>query len=223
MPDINKKIRMVAIMGFPRKPSKVPDRIIKCRTTNTSLGTSGDEFLTEEELATQNEHITDCETKQAAMKGGPLNKKTTRDLSFDIMYSDRLADMGIIQAAADLLTDPTAAKDLIERNGFDCKKTIVKPAKQDISADNKKYEPGTIVCSQKKPKTTKYVNYDWESSSDGGKTWDKQDSSPNSKTDLTGFKSAAVIIIRGRYHISGSAPSPWKFSQPFTIAYYPMD
>ena len=223
MPDINKKVRMVAIMGFGRKPSKVPARIITCRNTNTAMGTSGDGLVTQQVLTTQSEHIDDCETKQAAMKGGPANKKTTRDLSFDTMYYDRFVDMGLVKAKADKETDPVVAKDIINRNGFDCKKTIVPPAKQDISADNKKDEPGTIICNQKAPNTKKKVSYDWESSSDGGKTWDKQDSSPTSKTDIPGFKSAVVIIIRGRYHISGSPPSPWKLAQPFAIVYYQQD
>ena len=115
---------------------------------------------------------------------------------------------GYIQKTAD--ADPENGAAIVQSSGLPARKTVVHKARVFDA------RPGAISGSVEvlAPVAARRASYEWQFSTDGGKTWIESAPSMRARTTISGLAVASMVQLRYR-SVTKAGPSDW--SQPVTI------
>jgi hypothetical protein len=115
---------------------------------------------------------------------------------------------GYVQTTAD--ANPETSATLIESAGISVKKTAVRAARSFAA------KAGSVSGSAKLvvPRAGNRVFYEWEYSTDGGKTWIAAPATLQAKTTVTGLAPATTVLFRYRT-VTKTGEGDW--SQPVSL------
>jgi len=113
-----------------------------------------------------------------------------------------------VQTVAD--DDPDNSANVIQSAGFVVKKTPVHKPRTFTLTQGAASGTAKVVC----PTAGHRASYDWEYSTDGGKTWVELPSTLQAKTSITGLTQGATLLVRYRA-VTKSGVADW--SQPQSL------
>ncbi len=192
--------RTIAVLGLPKQvPALInaADHIVEKTMNNPNIPNP------DPPLATITASIKDLATAQAATLARTHGAATTRNEKRAVLVLQLEQLRGSIQKAAD--ASPENAASIIESAGLNVRKEGA-PRPRTFAA-----APGPLAGSAKlvAPSAGKRAAYEWESSIDGGKTWQPAASTLQAKAIVTGLPPGTVVSFRYR-SILRSSESEWS-------------
>jgi hypothetical protein len=197
--------RTVASLNLP---TKVPALITAARAIVQSV-TGNSAFPTMvPTLATVTAAINDLETAETAtqsrVRGAAATRNAKRTALLTLLHQLKAG----VQQAAD--ASPEQATTLIQNAGLSVKKTAVR-APRVFDA-----KPGTVTGQVKlvAQSAARRASYEWETSNDGGKTWQMAPVTLQAKTTVSGLVPGSTVTFRYR-PVTKTGEADW--SQPVAM------
>jgi len=162
-------------------------------------------------LATVTKAIGDLHAAQTAVQARTKGTVAVRDEKRTALVTLLKQLRGYVQATAD--ASPDNAISIIESSGIAVRKTAVrKPRVFDAL-------PGAVSGSAKlvAPSAGQRASYEWEYSTDGGKTWVTQPVTMQAKTIVTGLTPGASVQFRYRPVTPKGGEGDWSHSLPLIV------
>jgi hypothetical protein len=131
-----------------------------------------------------------------------------RNAAMAVVVADLDQLRAYVQTVAD--ADPSNALAIAHSAGMDLRKTK-SSSKNDLNAKPGKLS-GSITVSARVAGLR--AAHDWQTSTDGGKTWISAPTSLQAKTTIIGFTPLTAILVRHRA-VTKAGPQDW--SQPVTV------
>jgi hypothetical protein len=153
--------------------------------------------------------IAELETAQAAVQVRTKGAVETRNLKRSALVALLEQARGYVQKIADSVDRDQAAQ-LIASAQMNVKKVPVHPKRTFAAKQGAVSGVVTLVA----PSAGRRAAYDWEYSSDGGKTWQVAPTTLQSKTTLTGLQPVVAYVFRFRT-VTRSGAADW--SEPTTL------
>ncbi len=159
-------------------------------------------------LATVNAAIADLQAAETAALTRAKGAATTRNEKRAVLATLMRHLCAYVQVTAD--ASPDTAGSVIESAGLSLRKT---PARRPSVFAAK---PGDVSGSAKlvAPSAGNRAAYEWESSSDGGKTWAAAEPTTRARTTVTGLPAGTTVLFRYRA-VTKTGASDW--SQPLAL------
>jgi hypothetical protein len=200
-----KVARVLAILSLPKPvPAFInfSKAVIQKTTNNPNFPTP------EPPLATLQASTNDLETSEAAALARTKGAATTRNQKRVALVTLYEQFKGYVQKQAD--ANPETAAALIESAGLSVKKATL-PKKRVFAVT-----PGAVSGAVKlvAASAARRASYEWQYSSDGGKTWVAAPATLQAKTTVIGLQPGATISFRYR-PVTKTGEGDW--SQPIAV------
>jgi hypothetical protein len=189
-------------------PTKVPALITASRAIAQSV-TGNSAFATMAPLlAAVTAAINDLETSETATQSKVRGAAATRDVKRTALLTLLHQLKADVQQAAD--ANPAQATTLIQNAGLSVKKTALRPPRVFEA------KPGTVTGQVElvAASAARRASYEWETSIDGGKTWQMAPVTLQAKTTVSGLVPGSTVMFRYR-PVTKTGEADW--SQPVTM------
>jgi hypothetical protein len=199
-------VRTIVALAFPTRVVALIDQakaVVQGLTGNQSLSQP------DPSISNLNTAIADLEAAQLAVHARTPGAVATRDAKRAALVALLRRLKTYVQHVVDGVT-PEQAVALIHSVGMGVKRVPVH-GKQVFSVKHGKVS-GSVAIEA--PSVRAHTAYEWESSSDGGKTWLPLPPTTRSKTVVTGLQPGASYSFRSRAVVK-SGPTDW--TQPLAI------
>jgi hypothetical protein len=140
----------------------------------------------------------------ARTKGAAADRNVKREALVAVLQQLR----AYVQATAD--TDPTAAASIIESAGVAVRKTPTRRARTFAAKTGSVSGVATVVAAA----AARRASYEWQFSSDGGKTWVAAPSTLQAKTNVSGLQPGSTVYFKYR-PVTKTGEGDW--SQPVSL------
>ena len=159
-------------------------------------------------LASVTTHIGDLRVAEAAALARTKGAATVRNQKRTALVSDLQALRAYVQTVAD--ADPGNAAAIIESAGLAVRKTATRHARA-LAA-----KPGSVsgVANVTAAVAARRASYEWQYSTDGGKTWITLPATLQAKTTVSGLAPATTVQFRSRA-VTKAGEGDW--SQPVSL------
>jgi hypothetical protein len=189
-------------------PTKVPALITRARAIVQSLTGNSAFPTTDPPLTTVTAAIDDLEVSETATQSKVRGAAATRNVKRTTLVTLLHQLKADVQQVAD--ASPEQAPTLIQNAGLSVKKTAVR-APRVFAA-----KPGTVTGEVElvARSAARRASYEWETSTDGGKTWVPAPPTLQAKTVVTGLTAGSAVQFRYRA-VTKTGAEDW--SQPVTL------
>jgi hypothetical protein len=189
-------------------PTKVPALITVARAIVQSLTGNAAFPTTDPPLTTVTAAINDLETAETATQSKVRGAAATRNLKRTTLLTLLHQIKADVQQVAD--ASPEQATTLIQGAGLSVKKTAVRaPRVFDAKPGAVSGEVELVAAS-----AARRASYEWETSTDGGKTWQMSPSTLQAKTTVSGLVPGSNMMFRYR-PVTKTGEADW--SQPVSL------
>jgi len=194
-----------AVLGMPKPISLLlvyAENIVTRMTGNAHFPTPAPT------LASVNTHIGDLRVAEAAALARTKGAATVRNQKRTALVSDLQALRAYVQTVAD--ADPANAAAIIESAGLAVRKTATHHART-LTA-----KPGSVsgVATVTAKVVARRASYEWQYSTDGGKTWITAPATLQAKTTVSGLVAGSTVQFRSRT-VTKTGEGDW--SQPVSL------
>jgi hypothetical protein len=151
--------------------------------------------------------IGDLQTAQANLsrtKGAVAARNDKKEALVQLLQELR----AYVQKTAD--ADPENGAAIVQSSGLPARKAVVHKAR--VFAARPGASSGSVEVLA--PVAARRASYEWQFSTDGGKTWTESAPSMRARTTISGLPVASMVQVRFR-SVTKAGPSDW--SQPVTI------
>jgi hypothetical protein len=197
--------RPIAALGLPRTISLVlvyAENIVTRMTGNPHFPTPTPN------LASVTARIGDLRVAEAAALARTKGAATVRNQKRTALVSDLQALRGYVQTVAD--ADPGNAAAIIESAGLAVRKTATHHARALAAKRGSVSGVATITAKV----VSRRASYEWQYSTDGGKTWITAPATLQAKTTVSGLLAGSTVQFRSRT-VTRAGEGDW--SQPVSL------
>ncbi|HEY8041489.1 MAG TPA: hypothetical protein VIF15_16900 [Polyangiaceae bacterium] len=189
-------------------PTKVPALITVARAIVQSMTGNSAFPTTNPPLATVTAAIDDLEAAETATQSKTRGAAATRNVKRAALVTLLHQLKAGVQQAAD--ASPDQASTLIQSAGLSVKKTGAHPPRVFAAKSGAVSGQVTLVAQS----AARRASYEWETSIDGGKTWQLASASLQAKTTVSGLVPGASVMFRYR-PVTKIGEADW--SQPVAL------
>jgi hypothetical protein len=196
--------KIIVVLGLP---TRIADFIVRATAIANAM-TANSKVYPSPPLAISvlTSHIDDLAAKQAVVATRTKGAAADRDTAHKQVVVDLGQLQGYVQQVVN--ADPANAESLAADAGMSVRKST-RPAKPPLAAKN--HAVGAVQLVAKA--ITGAKSYEWQYSTDSGKTWISLPPSTQANTTVTGLQSATMVTFRHR-PLTKTGPLDW--GQPVT-------